>query len=386
LCELCVKPDEKNILVELKNIHHNPGAKYEAGISALTKAMGYDSERQQAEISPFRAVRELEDTCKDHIEKGLLELYNEIVASWLTLTKAKSNTFVLNKRIFINPKTGKPLTTAQWTIIKKNILKSFDYLYAHEEERIALHALSLGKVLKGLPLNDQLLAGYKTLKPAVDDAMKKLTGPDWQNTVTFAQQEAGVRIVELKQKQYKDIHLVLQNGIKNRVTTQKLSENLYEKFGAMNRDWRRIAETEIGNAQNTGQLVTELNRRQKGEKYVFMKGISSAGACPWCSKEVDGVIVVLLEEPPKSNSDKIMVGDTEYTAIWPGKSNYGRARADWWVAAGTQHCHCRCTWVKHIPGYEKWDDKFKEAMSQAKAKGKVMQAAAEKKKAKANLF
>ena len=59
-------------------------------------------------------------------------------------------------------------------------------------------------------------------------------------------------------------------------------EKLYDQFGGMNRDWRRIAETEIGNALNNGQLLTELDRKKPDEEYVFMKGISAAGACPWC--------------------------------------------------------------------------------------------------------
>ena len=137
----------------------------------------------------------------------------------------------------------------------------------------------------------------------------------------------------------------------------------------MNRDWRRIAETEIGSAQNNGQLLTELERRKPEDEYVYMKGISSSGACPWCRNEVDGKIVILLDAPPDSGGDTMTVDGQAYTCIWPGKSNYGRNRASWWVAAGTQHPHCRCTWVKHIPGFEDWDEKFRAEMNRAKELG-----------------
>lgn len=341
MCDICVQPDEKVVLLEFRDIHTNTGAKFEAGIEALTKALGYDSERQQKEISPFRSVRDLEMICKNRVEEGLLKLFYSMRTTWFRVEKAsKSSPFVLSGRIFINPKSGKPLTNGEWAIIKADVLKAFDYLYAYEEERIALHALSLGRVIKGLPLDKQLTATYKTLKPAVDDAMAKLTGPEWSNTVRFAQQEAGAMIVELKQKQYKAIHDTIQNSIKQRVTHGQLEEALYDRFGAMNRDWRRIAETEIGNAQNNGQLITELQRKKPDEDYVFMKGISSSEACPWCRNEVDGKIVVLLEEPPDDGGDTVIVNGESYTAIWPGKSNYGRNRANWWVSAGTQHPHC----------------------------------------------
>lgn len=370
MCELCAKPEEKTVLLEIKDIHKSPGAKLEAGLDALTKALGYDSNVLQNEISPFKAVRDLEKTSKDHVEEGLLKLWDAISSSWLRLEKAKgTDAFVLNSRIFINPKTGKALTNAQWKTIKKDVLKAFDYLYEIEEERIASHAMSLGKVLKGMPIGNSISYGYKTIKSQVDATMKKLYDPQYQNALLIAQQEAGTMIVELKQKQYKQIHDVIQTGIKHRQSPTELVESLYDRFGHMNRDWRRIAETEIGEAQNNGQLLTELGRRKEGEEYIFMKGISSGDACPWCRNEVDGTIVVLLEEPPDSGTDKIVIDGETYTAIWSGKTNYGRNRQNWWIAAGTQHPHCRCTWVKHIPGFEKWDDKFRAAMQHAKAEG-----------------
>jgi hypothetical protein len=382
MCELCANPDEKTILLELRNIHIKPGAKFEAGIDALSKALGYDSERQQKEVSPFKAVRDLEELSKKTVEKGLLKLYNEMRKTWFSMEKAVNPkaAFVLNGRIFINPKSGKPLTNAEWKIIKSDVLKAFNYVYSNEEERIALHALSLGKVLKGLPLEKQINASYNSLKDQVNDAMSKLTGPEWQNTVIFAKQEAGNKIVELKQQQYNQIHDTLQNAIKNRYSSGQLSEELFDRFGSMNRDWRRIAETEIGNSQNNGQLITELERKGPEEEYIFMKGVSSSEACPWCRNEVDGVIVVLMDSPP-SKGDTITINGETYPVIWPGKTNYGRKRSNWWIAAGTQHPHCRCTWVKYVPGYEKWDDMFHDAMEQALARGEAMN----KKKAAKNL-
>ena len=340
-------------------------------MEAMTKALGYDSDRQQKEISPFKSVRDLEYISKDRVEEGLLKVWESMSETWLRLSKAKgSEAFVLNNRIFINPKTGKPLTNAQWVIIKKDVLKSFNFLYAAEEERIALHALSLGKLLKGMPLGNALAYGYPTLAQQVKDTLSLMTNPRWQNAVTFAQQEAGAMIVELKQKQYKAIHDTIQNSIKSKHGPGQLESNLFDTFGHMNRDWRRIAETEINNANNNGQLIEELDSRKPGEKHIFMKGISSAEACPFCRTEVDGRIVVLLDGPPDNGGDTLVIGEQTYVAIWPGKNNYGRRRADWWVSAGTQHPHCRCTWVRHIPGFEKWDVKFKAEMNKWREAGK----------------
>lgn len=338
MCEFCRQPDEKHLILEIRELDYLPELKYENAVGALTKALGYDSERQQKEVSPFKAVRDLESESKDRVEKLLIKLYNSISTQWIETEKAASDPFVLNQRIFINPKTGKPLTKQQWAIIKKDILRVFRYIYAPEEERIAIHALALGKVLKGMSINDSLSMGYKSIQSAVDDTMSKLEGPLWRNTVTFAQQDAATLITDVTQRQYRKLHDVIQTGIKDRVSHRELREKLFDNFGAMNRDWRRIAETEIGNNQNTGQLLTELERA-KPDEAVFVKGVSSSEACPFCKTKVDNKIFAVLKEPPDSG-ETVEIKGKEYTAIWPGKSNYGRSRAGWWVAAGTQHPHC----------------------------------------------
>ena len=371
MCEMCTS-DEQHVVLELRDIHSKTGSKFETAVEALSKALGYDSERQQKEISPFRSVRDLEALSKDRVESLLLRLYNAISKRWLSLEKSKSDPFVLNGRIFLNPETGKPLTKKQWTIIKKDILKVFKYIYGNEEERIALHALSLGRVLKGMSIADSLSLGYSNVQEAVDDTVHKLKSPLWKNTVDFAQQHAAELMTDLSQRHYSKIHDTIQTSIMNRQSHRELREALFDRFGEMNRDWRRVAETEIGNAQNNGQLVTEIERTREGET-IFMKGISSSEACPWCRTHVDNQIVVLLEEPPDGTDDHVIVDGTTYTAIWPGKDNYGRNRANWWVAAGTQHPHCRCTWVRHIPGFEDIDAQFRASMEHAMREGERRQ-------------
>lgn len=365
MCELCAHENENTILLEIKDIHIKPGAKFEASIEALTKAMGFDVQSMQKEISPFKSVRDLEDLSKKTVETRLLKLYHSIIKRWVTLEKASTDTFVLNGRIFIDPSSGKPLSDDEWKIIKKDILKSFDFIYASEEERIVLHAISLGKILKGLPLIDMVNSSYSTLKDRVTETMTQLENPEWAETVTFARQHAAEYMVDLKQRQYRKIHDTIQTSIINHENARDLKTTLFENFGEMNRDWRMVAETEIANAQNNGQLIAEMERTPEGET-TFVRGISASEACSWCKNAVDGKVMAVLSEPP-TGGDTVTVDGTEYTAIWPGKSNVGRNRKNWWVASGSQHPHCRCTWVGYIPGFEEVDQMFREAMEAAKA-------------------
>jgi len=133
-------------------------------------------------------------------------------------------------------------------------------------------------------------------------------------------------------------------------TAHSLQTQLFDAFGSLNRDWRRIAVTEAGENANQG-LIASLApgaRVQRVERY--------AGACPFCRK-INGVIMRVA-----SASDETLDGDTQ---VWPGKTNIGRSAAPrkrvgdvliersaaerWWVAAGVQHPHCRGTWLS-LPG------------------------------------
>jgi hypothetical protein len=125
-----------------------------------------------------------------------------------------------------------------------------------------------------------------------------------------------------------------------------LQTKLLDQFGTLNRDWRRIAVTEAGEAQTMG-LIASLpfgTKVKRVEQY--------ASACNFC-KRIDGVIATVVD-PGKPDKD----GETE---IWVGKTNIGRsaspkkrvgdvlvARAPdemWWLPAGLAHPHCRGRWV-----------------------------------------
>lgn len=140
------------------------------------------------------------------------------------------------------------------------------------------------------------------------------------------------------------------------VTTGQLEQRLFDQFGAMNRDWRRIATTEAGEIANQGVIasVSPGGMVKRLEMYH--------GACPFCRK-IDGRVFSV-----KSADDPDKNGETD---VWPGKNNIGRSSSPrkrtengleprlasemWWVSAGVQHPHCRGQW---LPLQETADDEF----------------------------
>lgn len=140
-----------------------------------------------------------------------------------------------------------------------------------------------------------------------------------------------------------------------------LQSELLDEFGLLNRDWRRIAVTEAGEAQAQGYVAAQEpgTRIKRVERYK--------NACNWCRK-IDGAIVTVVEA---SKPDKD--GETE---VWVGKTNVGRSAAPrkrvgdvlverepdemWWIAAGVQHPHCCGSWIPTLEKPAGMDDDFFE--------------------------
>jgi hypothetical protein len=141
-------------------------------------------------------------------------------------------------------------------------------------------------------------------------------------------------------------------------SAESIQGRLLDEFGALNRDWRRIAVTEATENINQGFIAScEPGARVKRvEKY--------RGACPFC-RSINGKVFTVVD-PHKADKN----GDTE---VWVGKTNVGRSASPrrregnelverephemWWAAAGAMHPHCRGAWVRttEAPADPIWD-------------------------------
>jgi len=365
MCEYC---GDKHIELSLQDMHIRTDAKLQKAMEVLNKATGerlyVDQGKALKEISPYQAVRDLEVVSKTRVELLLYDLYQQIDRKWLRLEKAVDNSpFKLNNKTFLNPKTGKPLSKSDWVQMKADLTKAFGYIYSKEDERIVKVAIALGKILNTMPVPDAILTPLTAIE--IPENLDTFLADDaYQNSLVFADEYTAQHITSMTEYQYTQIHDTILSAQKNHLSSGALSELLFDKFSDQNRDWRRIAETEIANNVNNGQLITELNRAGKDE-VVFMKGISSPDACKWCATQVHEKIVVMQDTPPEDGSDSIIVDGKTYPVIWPGKDNVGRPRKEWWISAGTQHPHCRCSWTRYIPGFEDWHKELSDAVAVA---------------------
>ena len=158
-----------------------------------------------------------------------------------------------------------------------------------------------------------------------------------KNAIEWAEQYVGENIRSKQEDFISGVKQIVMEGRKNRKSASEVTQELFDHYGELNRDWRRIAVTELGESLNNGYLHT----LDEGD---YVVGQSAAGACTKCLELVSGKVYRVVKEP----------GDWD-TEIWPGKSNVNRKRRNW-VSAVIMHPHCRCRWTKINTKFYKVED------------------------------
>lgn len=214
-------------------------------------------------------------------------------------------------------------------------------------------------------------------KPTLDEANKILDGlpessyqtvytplsPKERTTMDFAVARAAENVVNLAENTRQQMRGLVARHVEKQVNGDvsgpSLQSELFDTFATLNRDWRRIAVTEAGEAQLQGMIAG----CKPGDKVKRIEQYPSA--CKFC-KKIHGTIATVVEAShPNKDPD---------TMIWPGKNNIGRAMAPrkriggqlvkrtpeemYWLPAGLAHPHCRGRWVPVVDAGDVQDPEF----------------------------
>jgi hypothetical protein len=175
----------------------------------------------------------------------------------------------------------------------------------------------------------------------------------------FATLRAGELIADIGERVRHRIRQVIIEHEEGRVMGRpdasmwNLQSRLQDEFAILNRDWRRVAISEVARDANEGFLSS----LPAGSR---VKRVEAYNACPFC-KKIAGMVFDLVD-PSKENKDG-------WAEVWVGKTNVGRSASPmkriggvlverepderYWPAAGIQHPNCRGTWSlmpKVMPG------------------------------------
>lgn len=149
--------------------------------------------------------------------------------------------------------------------------------------------------------------------------------------VAHASNHAGDKITEVSDRHRAGIRQMVVQAKRERWSAQQLAQALFDKYGEHNRDWRRVAITELAFATSDAYL----SGIEEGETVV---GMGSPNACKRCKALVIGKSFTVTHKVPNKETY-----ETDMKQMWVGKSNYGRKISEQRPCIPL-HPNCRCRW------------------------------------------
>lgn len=354
----------KILELKIKDItSDNRKDKFHKAIKTLSKELQIPATIEHKEHGkeefPFKAQEQLYEMYKNRFGLLMDDLYSRVCS---TLGMRPSNTFrkaidpnapKIGKEIFWNPETGKPISQTDLDRLLKAVDKFMNRNNPTEEFTINQAAVS--RMIANLRKNSTL---ENVRKLDIDKLKYKNHKWDYYNSYSrlkdsfpemdterlkFRERVVGNYIQDIGDKTRTGIRDILDQGFLAGKSKGEISQDLFYKFGSLNKDWDRIVDTEGVNIFNSEYIDEQKADVLPGEPLYFIRReYGDAKTCSFCIQAVNSPVIARWSEVPLQD-DKI---NDPYAsiAIWSGKSNYGKKRADWlWPETGV-HSNCRGAW------------------------------------------
>ena len=362
-----------------------------------TMAMSFDIPLKSAkgEVFLYKAQEDLTDKWCVFFSELVRNTY-DFITDYCDLPKktVMSKSVLTHKgKILYYPETGESIKQADWDKFVKNLEKFLNRNIKDAEKKIILQSNSLGKILDRMPK-------YNTLEAVKELQLEKLQyhgkSFDWisesvknmkntfgdsftrgeQARIEMLTQSAAIKVTNVTDKMCGDIKQILIDGVKGHKSKSQVSQALFDKMVGDNRDYQRLADTEIQNAVNNSFLREEVQNTPDGQKTYFQRiEVIDGNTCKYC-KQMNGKIAVWSDKPLKDEKADDGIADF---VIWEGKEWNGSAHS---FTTGVFHPYCRGTWVRYDTDIDnaridalvaeqsgrakKWNDAVKQAKEEYK--------------------
>jgi hypothetical protein len=322
------------------------------------------------------------ETMRKSIDDGLLR-YKGWLGKILSI-------FGYKGRIVYNPETGQPISKKDFDDLIEAIQRFLNRNTKDIANRLVLDSVATGKLLrrlakyqsssdmKRLKLNNLKYRGktFDWIRGDIKNITNALGAPLSGSEMAryqVAQDYVAHLVTRSNQRIRDEIKDAVLMGIIEKRTKGQVSQDLFNRLGGLNRDWKRIADTEIVNTSNLAYILQEVNDAPKGEK-VYFKRYELPGCCSKCAK-VNGVIALWSNTPLADDKIKDQYASV---AIWGGKP---QEKGKTVLVTGTLHPNCRGGWLRwggpqvdamtaQVRGKtEKWDAAIKQAREEYQRKG-----------------
>lgn len=324
-------------------------------------AMTLDAEIKSTnfgEAFNFKCQEELTDELIKEITQKTNSVY-QFVIDYFDLPEIRivSKSVLRHKgKIIYDPETGKPIEKSTWDKFVKALEDFLNRNYKGIGEKIVLKGHTLGRILSRLAKTNSLEALKK--KPLSEMTYKHRTF-DWisENTknmkdvfgdtisretasrVEVACHSAAIKVTKVTDNMRNDIQDIIIDGVKNKESKSKISQKLFDKCVGLNRDFQRIADTEIQNNTNMAYLKEEVYNTEENEKVYFKRfEILDDNTCKQCRK-IKGKIALWSDVALPDERIKDEYADY---AIWEGKESGD-------MPVSVKHPYCRGSWFRYYP-------------------------------------
>jgi len=344
--------------------------KFHKAIKHLSKELQIpatiEHKEHNKEEFPFKAQEDLYEMYKTRFGLLMDDLYSRICS---TLGIRPSNTFrkaidpkapKLGKEIFWNPETGKPISQTDLDRLlnavdkfmnKNNPQKEFTISQASVSRIIAnLREKSTLENVRKIDL-DKLKYKNKPWDYYNSYGRLKDSFPEMnQDRLKFRERVVGNYIQDIGDKTRTGIRDILDQGYLAGKSKGEISQDLFYKFGSLNKDWDRIVSTEGGNVFNSEYIDEQKADALPGEPLYFIrKEYPGRNICSFCIQATQEPIIARWSDVPLQ--DENIKDPVASIAIWSGKSNFGKKRADWQWAETINHPNCFGNWDRYYPEY-----------------------------------
>lgn len=315
-----------------------------------------EHKEHEKEDFPFKAQEELYNRYKERFGLLMDDLYSRVCR---TLDIRPVNTFrkaidpnapKLGKEILWNPETGQPITQKEMNRLLNAIDKFINRNVGPMQKEFTISQAAVGRILGRLRENnsfdvlrdkplDELKAKDKRWDLLTNYAELNDFSPNDYSRLKFRERVVGNYIQDINDSTRKRIRDVLDQGFLAGKTKGELSQELFDKFGSLNKDWDRIVDTEGVNIFNAEFIDEQKKDVLPGEMLYFIRRESADNkTCSFCIKATQQQIIARWSDVPLQ--DENIKDPVASIAVWSGKTNYGRSRADWWWAEAGIHPYC----------------------------------------------
>jgi len=259
-------------------------------------------------------------------------------------------------QILYNPETGEAISKAEWRKFVKALKEFVKNLYDGTGEKIVIDSQLLGRILQKMSKTHSF---DKIKKIKLENIEKPHRKFDWisntakemtdvlgnelpryrQARIQAAIDSAAQRVTKVTDTMRNDMQQIIIDGVKDRKSKSKISQELFDKCVGLNRDFQRIADTEIQNNTTAAYINEEVYNTKDGEKVYFKRfEVIDGNTCKYC-QEIKDTIALFSDIPLESENIKDEFAEI---AIWEGKKDG--------VPFGTFHPWCRGSWYRYYPG------------------------------------